>query len=174
MVCHDRNVKALADATLRFLDEHRLGRPRILAAVSGGVDSVALLLTLHDLGIDVTPGQRSRIALGGQPDRVAVDDQVRAVDLDVALDVGGQHGVGDGALDGVAVAAARDAPDDVAADAHGLVAERDGARVGEQQAADRALAVRPALDGQGHAAQADGADAAVGQGALLHGFSSTT
>ncbi len=38
--------------------------------------------------------------------------------------------------------------------------------------AHRALAVRPALDGQGHAAQADGADAAVGQGALLHGFSS--
>jgi len=47
---------SLGDATLRFLDEHALGRPRILAAVSGGVDSVALLLTLHDLGIDVVAG----------------------------------------------------------------------------------------------------------------------
>ena len=52
---------------------------------------------------------------------------------------GGQIGVGDRALDRVAVAAARDAASDGAVDAHGLRAERDGARVGEDEAAEAPL-----------------------------------
>src|SRR6476620_1317281 len=62
-----------------------------------------------------------------------------AEDLDLyrgpRLVLGRQVGVGDRALDGVAVAAARHPADDLAADADRLVAERDRARVGEGEAA---------------------------------------
>ena len=51
----------------------------------------------------------------------------------------GQVGVGDRALDRVAVAAARDAADRGSLDANRLRAERDRARVGEHEAAEAAL-----------------------------------
>ena len=55
----------------------------------------------------------------------------------------GQVGVGDRALDRVAVAAARHAPDRRALDSHRLRAERDRARVGEHEAAEPPLRLLP-------------------------------
>ena len=57
--------------------------------------------------------------------------------------VGGDVGVRDRALDGVAVAAARHAADDLAVDPHGLRAEGDGARVVEDEAGEATLGLLP-------------------------------
>jgi tRNA(Ile)-lysidine synthase len=83
MVSHYRNVKSLADATLAFLDEHQLGRPRILAAVSGGADSVALVVTLHELGLDVVAAHINHHLRGSESD----DDEQFVRDLCVSLNV---------------------------------------------------------------------------------------
>ena len=83
---------SLGDATLRFLDEHALGRPRILAAVSGGVDSVALLLTLHELALDVVAGHVNHHLRGEESD----DDEQFVRDL--CANLGVELFVADGSL----------------------------------------------------------------------------
>src|SRR6185503_6403174 len=68
---------------------------------------------------------------------LALDPAAEDLDLDPGprLVLGRQVGVGDRALDRVAVAGARYPADDLAADPHRLVAEGDRARVGEGEAA---------------------------------------
>ena len=83
MVNEYRNVNPLTGATIRFLDEHRLGRPRILAAISGGADSVALLLTLHELGLDVVAGHVNHHLRGAESD----EDEQFVRELCASLDV---------------------------------------------------------------------------------------
>ena len=79
-------------------------------------------------------------------DDLAADETPEDADLDTppGLDLGrGQVGVGDRALDAVAVAAARDAPDGAAVDPHRLRAEHDGAGVVEHEAGEPARRRRP-------------------------------
>ncbi|MCU1231396.1 MAG: PP-loop domain protein [Acidobacteria bacterium] len=76
-------MNPLADATLAFLDEHQLGRPRILAAVSGGADSVALLVTLCELGIDVVAAHVNHHLRGSESD----DDEQFVRELCASLNV---------------------------------------------------------------------------------------
>ena len=82
---------------------------------------------------------------------LALDPLAEDLDRDAGADGGvcrGQVRVGDRALDGVAVAAARDPADEPLADAYRLRAERDGARVVERQAAEDVLRLRPPRAGR--------------------------
>jgi len=61
----------------------------LLAGLFGQEEAGALQ---HQVDVDVAPGQVRRVALSGQADGLAVDNQVLAVDGDIALEVA-VHGV---------------------------------------------------------------------------------
>lgn len=95
----------LADAVRRFLAAHAIPPGRILAAVSGGADSTALVLTLADLraeGFDVVAAHVNHHLRGDESDadedfvrEIARATNVACVVLDGALDAEEvrQHGV---------------------------------------------------------------------------------
>jgi tRNA(Ile)-lysidine synthase len=59
---------ALHDAITRFLADQRIGDERILVAVSGGADSTALLLALHEIGRDLVAGHVNHHLRGSESD----------------------------------------------------------------------------------------------------------
>jgi len=58
----------VVDAVRRFLSQHEIGDARIAVAASGGFDSTALLLALHELGVDLVAAHVNHHLRGTESD----------------------------------------------------------------------------------------------------------